>query len=142
KDAASSRHSRSAMALRFFSARYSRRRVFFDLLALAGTAILGGGGEMLGDAFREIMRTGPVWPQHEVKIIRLGRMQSRGQRILAGVPDGAGRQAHMTVSVVWAHAGQIGLMNDARVVSRQQGAIDRGRVAVELHSDLHAVMQH
>src|SRR5438552_15099656 len=99
------------MALRFLWARYSPRRIFFDLLVLAGTAILGGCGEMLLHAFREIMRTGSVRPQHEVKVIRVGWMQGRRERFLAGVADRSWREARITVSFLRVRVSQVGLVH-------------------------------
>ena len=77
----------------------------------------------------------------EIKVLRLGGMQRRSQRRLAGVGDGPRRKPRVAIRVVRICALKIGAVNRAAVAMVEQSRIDGGGVALEAHSLLQTIAE-
>src|ERR1039457_5700455 len=100
-----------------------------------GAAVLDDVGFLGGEVGGEVVAAGTIRARHEIQIVRVGGVQDRGYGRDTRIGDRSGRQPRMLVGVIRVAADQVGFVNGAAIVSGEQGRVDRGRVAIELHPD-------
>src|SRR3974377_1653021 len=110
-------------------------RISASLCFRLGTAVrlhgFLGSREVGGEVVRP--RTVALGDKVEVTGVRWG--ERRLQRRQARTRDRARGQPRVLIRVVRVAAGEVGAMDHATVTVVEQGCVDGGRIAVELHAD-------
>src|ERR1039458_3590522 len=111
-------------------------------LFVEGTALALHRDFVGGDVGGKLVAAGAIGALHEVERIAVGGGERGADGGEAGIGDGTRWKAGVAVRVVGMLAIQVAAIDGAAVIPLEQGGIDGGGVAIELHADTQAVFEY